>query len=306
QTKDEYALIAEQEAGLVGQIEAILAKKNEGRPVTPEEYTTLGQFVDRVERGIIQRHQVEQKMERERRDTALAAIHELAFETHLENFNLSKRVLSILMDAEIFTVGDLMLQMELDSDTILALNGIGPKAMQDIETALNELTFPEVVEEVEPEEEAEIEGEQEAEISEEVVEVGESLEPQVEVQAEPEAVMEDTAEVIAEEEAQAEEISEIEVEAEEEEMATIVEEEEEEEEEMPASLDEIFALKPEVFEAIPTDDEEEEEEEGSRKKKKKKKKKYVEMEYDPDKDVVVVKRKRKRGGVEDWDDDWEY
>ncbi|MFU8771116.1 MAG: transcription termination factor NusA, partial [Anaerolineales bacterium] len=51
QTKDEYALIAEQEAGLVGQIEAILAKKNEGRPVTPEEYTTLGQFVDRVERG---------------------------------------------------------------------------------------------------------------------------------------------------------------------------------------------------------------------------------------------------------------
>src|SRR5262245_20224246 len=35
-------------------VEEILAKKAEARPVTPEEYTTLSQFVDRVERRTIQ------------------------------------------------------------------------------------------------------------------------------------------------------------------------------------------------------------------------------------------------------------
>ena len=37
----------------IPQIEEVLAKKAEGRPVTPEEYTALGQFVDRVERRTI-------------------------------------------------------------------------------------------------------------------------------------------------------------------------------------------------------------------------------------------------------------
>jgi N utilization substance protein A len=37
------------------QVEEILAKKAENRPVMPEEYTLLGQFVDRVERRMILR-----------------------------------------------------------------------------------------------------------------------------------------------------------------------------------------------------------------------------------------------------------
>src|SRR5512139_3654942 len=39
---------------MVPQIEEILAKKAENRPVTPEEYTALAQFVDRVERRTLQ------------------------------------------------------------------------------------------------------------------------------------------------------------------------------------------------------------------------------------------------------------
>jgi N utilization substance protein A len=75
-------------------------------------------------------------------------------------------------------------------------------------------------------------------------------------------------------------------------------------EELPATLDELFTLKPEVFDINMLEIEEDEEgEEGDRKKKKKKKKKFVEMEYDPDKDVVIVKRKRKRGAG-GWEDDW--
>jgi N utilization substance protein A len=77
------------------------------------------------------------------------------------------------------------------------------------------------------------------------------------------------------------------------------------EEEMPVSLDEIFALRPEVFDHIESagDDEELEEEGIGRKKKSKKKKKFVEMEYDPDSKTMVVKKKHKRGG-DVWDEDW--
>jgi hypothetical protein len=66
-----------------------------------------------------------------------------------------------------------------------------------------------------------------------------------------------------------------------------------------SSLDEIFALRPEVLE-YPTGDEEaeSEEDEGDKKKKKGKKKKFVEVEYDPEKDVVIMKKKHKRGGTE--------
>lgn len=303
QTDTEFSFIAEKETGIVGQIESILAKKSEGRPVTPEEYTLLGQFVDRVERGIIHQRQEEQKVERERRDVARAAIPEPAFETPLEDLNLPDRVSSILTEANYFTVGSLMLQMKLDSDSILALNGIGPKAMEDIESALEEMSFPEAVEEAEPAEAIEIEVESETEPIEEIAEVSETTEPQTEDElVEAEAVVEEAAEEVSEPEIQVDEVVEVEVEAEEEEMLALPEEED-----MPASLDEIFALKPEVFEAIPTEeDEEEDEETGRKKKKKKKKKKFVEMEYDPDKDVVVVKRKRKRGGVEEWEDDWEF
>jgi hypothetical protein len=82
----------------------------------------------------------------------------------------------------------------------------------------------------------------------------------------------------------------------------------EEGEEIPASLDEIFALKPEAFDVELTEGESDEEEEeegtgGAKKKKKKKKKKFVEMEYDPDKDAMIVKRVHKRGGT-GWGEDW--
>jgi len=75
-------------------------------------------------------------------------------------------------------------------------------------------------------------------------------------------------------------------------------------EEEPSSLDELFALRPDILEFVtPVDSEDEDEDDADRKKKaKKKKKKFVEMEYDPDKDVVVYKKKRKRG--DDWDINW--
>ena len=309
QSDPEFAAFAEAETDIINQIEAILVKKDEGRPVTPEEYSILSQFVDRIEHGIIDMHQVERLAEMEQIAKVKENIPQPAFDMPLEELNFTDRMTGLLTEAGYKTVGDLMIQMELDSDAILSLNGIGPKAMENIEITLAEVTFPEpeIEELVEPEgegvEEQLVEGEAEAEITDEGIEV-EQADAEVEVSEKEAPVAEDTPQDEVLEKAEP-------VEAEVE--ATQVEDgqepsKEEGEEELPSSLEEIFAVEPEAFDvdlsAVEFDDEEEEDAETS-KQKKKKKKKYVEMEYDPEQDVVIVKRKRK-GDEEDWESDLDY
>src|SRR3990172_1851878 len=118
QSTAELADLAAKEAAVMPQVEAILAKKAEGRPVTPEEYSLLSQFADRVEREVISQRQAEKKVEKDRRDLALAAIPETSFDMPLENLNLADRIYNVLSGSGYSTIGDLMLQMELDSDVI--------------------------------------------------------------------------------------------------------------------------------------------------------------------------------------------
>lgn len=311
----DYAFMIEAESNNVPQIEAILAKKAEGRPVTPEEYQMLSQFVDRIEHGLIRQRQAEliAKEERQKAEQQREAA-EPAYAISLEQLGLPERIYNLLTEAGYQTAGDLKYQMETEPDSILGLSGIGPKAMQEIEKALAGIAVPG------PQVEAPVEVGTEPEREEAPVAVeeaplapeGEVVAPVAQVEVQPEAVVEQPQAVVEEptsveepevveavqemEEAPAAELVEAKTEQQPEAAAPEVEEE------MPSSLDEIFALKPEVLEM---NESEEEEEEDDRKKKKKKKKKYVEMEYDPDQDIVVVKKKRKRG-TSPWDDDWEY
>lgn len=315
QTDPEYAALAIQEAEQIAQVEAILEKKNEGRPVTPEEYALLTQFVDRVERGIINKRDAKLQVEKARVKEARAGIPDEAFEMQLEELELSNRITALLNEAGYLTVGDLLLQMRLDSDAILRLNGIGPKAMEEIETRLatilpKELEAPIPIEK--PAEQAETPLEETVAVEEVSVEEAmpaDLLPGETEEAAVPEA--QEIEEASAEEEAVEETMEVIEEPLAVEEPAELVTSAEGEvPEEMPASLDEIFALKPEAFDLELVEDEVEEDEEeeeggGRKKKKKKKKKKFVEMEFDPEKNVMIVKRKRKRSAF-DWDDNWDY
>lgn len=306
QSDAEYVPYADREAANLPQIEDIMAKKAQGRPVTPEEYQVLNQFVDRVERSVLEVRQKERKEAAEERKAIVAAIPQEAFEAPIEELEISQRICTLLRENGIESIGDLMLQMELDSDKVLAMQGIGPKAMEDITAALEGLVF-EAPQEPEVEAVAEAEAEAvSAETAAEVAEAEAALEaPVADVEPELEAVAE-----ISGPEAQAGEA----VEAEVEEAPASAEAEElpaeeplievDEAEIADRSLDELFELKPEIFEIDEETEEEDEFEYGDRKgkpkRKKKKKKKFVEMEYDPDKDVVIVKKKRKRD-----DDEWE-
>ena len=79
QSDPEFASMAEIETENIPRVELILGKKAEGRPITPEEYQFLSQFVDRVERGLIHRRTAEKLAEEERRKETRAKIPDCCF-----------------------------------------------------------------------------------------------------------------------------------------------------------------------------------------------------------------------------------
>jgi N utilization substance protein A len=263
-------------------VEEILTKKAENRPVTPEEYTTLAQFMDRVERRTIQIKEDAARAVEEKTASALSEVPTAAFGMPLEDLGLKEHVFNILVEAGIDNVGALMMSMKMDPNRVLGLPGIGPKAISNIEETLAALKFPEPAP------------------AEPTVGAAPVTEPEPQPEPAPVAEVVEPAAVVPEP-AQAEEapVAEKLAPAKKEPKPKVVEPEEDDEHKDGVSLDELFAMKPEIFQTGIVD-----EEEGADKKKGKKgKKKSVELEFDEERGEVVGRKKHKRGD-DDLGDDW--
>ncbi len=247
-------------------VEALLAKKTEGRSLAPEEYQQMSTFMDRVEKRTIEVQAEADQAEQERLVEARADIHPAAFDMMLSDTDLKDHVFNILFEAEYETIGDLMLALRLDPDQVFGLPGIGPKAIENITEVLSAIEFPEIkVEEVEKETAVE-ESDAEVAVEAEDVEGDEETEDSEQAEGESDAADEDA-----------------------------------EEEEVP-SMDEIFEVQPDMLPASEKEDDVDLEEIA--KEKKKKKKKYVKYEYDDELGEVVAKKRRKRK-TNEWDEeDW--
>ena len=101
QTDPELSVIAEIENVHIPVIEAILAKKAENRPVTPEEYSMLIQFVDRVEKRTIEKQKADAAAEEERITEARKGIPSAAFEMDLAAISLRDHIYTILTEARV-------------------------------------------------------------------------------------------------------------------------------------------------------------------------------------------------------------
>ena len=264
----QYKEMAEREAEAMDKIADLLEKKAEGRPLPPEDYDFMASFIDRVEKRVEKKRREEDIEEQRRYEEALSTVPELTFEIDILDVDLKEHILYILQEAGIETLGDLVLQMRLDSDKILALNGIGPKSFEEISNLTDALR-------VIPEETAEVEEEQ---AEEEAIET--EIEQEVEIEAE------EVAPVEAPEESEESEIEEVV-----EETPEVVEEvkEVEEEEEEIDDFDKLFsydASKYGYYEPEPSQFSDEDEEDRDRPSKKKKRK----------------KRRPPREESEDWED----
>lgn len=195
---------------LIESVQQVLAKKEAGRPITSEDYYNLDRLVGGVEGKIIAARAAVFEEERKVRVEARKAIPEQAWELDLEELDLPGRVHNLLLDAEIETVGALMMTLSLGDEEFLNIKGLGEKALETVKEHLDnfdgwiEVPEPEEVEVAEEVEAVAEEGEAAAEEVEPAIEVeeAEAEEAEEEAEAVAEAAEEETA--VAEEEAEGE------------------------------------------------------------------------------------------------------
>jgi len=243
-------------------VEEFLARKADGKPLNPEEYDFMAKFVDRVEKKATAKTEAQKQAEEVQLQEYKKLVPVSAFNISILDSGLPEHVGYILQEAGYFSMGDLAVQMKLDQDQILRLQGIGARAIINIEELVTQLDAQLIAEKEAP-----------------VVEVApvvttEVIEPEVvevEQAAEPVAETGETTEVV--------------------ESAPVEEEE--------ISLEEIFTLRPEVLDTAAMVPDEEEGEESDKKKGKKKKSKHVVITYDEDRDATTATKQHKRG--DGWD-----
>ncbi len=141
QTDTLYATVAEAEAGAMEKIQDLLAKKTEGRPLTPEEYDRMAKFVDMVEKRVMVKKPVEKKADDKQRQELRKTISPVAFAQNILDSGLPEHVSYTLQENGLSTLGDLILQMKVNPDEVLRLQGIGPRAMNEINRLVEAMTI---------------------------------------------------------------------------------------------------------------------------------------------------------------------
>ena len=139
-TDDTYKSMAEAEHDMIPVIEAMLAKKADGRPLPPEDFDVMTKFVDRVERRAVKRLQPVIPVEDTKVKEVLQDIAAEKLEIDILDSGLPEHVTYLLQEASILTVRDLAYTFRTSPDSILKLQGIGPRAMQEIQNLMSSLS----------------------------------------------------------------------------------------------------------------------------------------------------------------------
>lgn len=280
---DDMAEMAAEHAEVASNIERIMEKKAANRPVMPEDYKLLSQFIRLVEGERIGRLDEQRRAVEEARAAIREGIPLAAYEFALEDTSLPLRVYNVLSDAGYETFGQLMEQLEYDEESLLELSGFGPVALEEVKEVVKTEEIPEP--QPEPEEEVEPEAVEE-------------------VAAEAEAVAE-------EEEAEAEPVAEDEEETEPAEAQPVAEAVEEAEVEGPKPVTEVAVaeaetpveVEEEFEEAVLGEELYDEDEDDDELAKERAKRRRRQLVFNEDLGEVVARRRRKASRRrENWED----
>jgi len=131
-----YTQFQDIEAGTIPRIEAIMGKKAEGRPISPEEYRELHNFNSRVESGLIKERRAITKQQQTRIQAAKSAVPDDAYDLPVMTLGLPTKVENLLNEAGYASVGELAYRILLIPKSISDIEGIGPSYIKQIEDAL--------------------------------------------------------------------------------------------------------------------------------------------------------------------------
>lgn len=136
QDDPKYTQFQDIEAGTIPRIEAIMGKKAEGRPISPEEYRELHNFNSRVESGLIKERREITKHQQARIQAAKSVVPNDAYDLPIMTLGLPTKVENLLNEAGYASVGELAYRLLLIPKSINDIEGIGPSYIKQIEGAL--------------------------------------------------------------------------------------------------------------------------------------------------------------------------
>jgi len=149
--EERFADVAQANAEILNQAENALAKKAEGKPITPEEYQLLAKVIDLVEKKMAKGRQDDRAAKVKKVAEIKAAIPAAARKMLLAEANLPEGLNRLLADADFQTVGEVMEQLALDENRILQVEGFTAKEVEDLKAALAAIDFPKPAPEPQPE-----------------------------------------------------------------------------------------------------------------------------------------------------------
>jgi N utilization substance protein A len=186
------APVREAQPALIIQVQEALARKAEGKPLPPEDYTAMTQFVTTVEKTLAEQREGRRKAQSRRLAEIRKNIPKSTYDRTVESIGLSEEFTKALVDGGLENAGQTYERVILDPDSILTLPEVGAHNFEALKETLENLMM-----DLRAEEKAE------AELAAGVVAEGEAAATTPEGEAVPEGALETVA-APAEEEAEAE------------------------------------------------------------------------------------------------------
>jgi transcription termination/antitermination protein NusA len=133
--EESLATLNETHAPLIAQVQDALGRKAEGRPLPPEDYSAMTQFVTLVEKILSEQREGRRKAQTKRLAEIRKGIPKTAYALGLAELQLPELLVAALTTVGLESVGQLYERILLDADAILALPEIGARHFEDIKTA---------------------------------------------------------------------------------------------------------------------------------------------------------------------------
>src|SRR5262249_8747308 len=122
-------------------------KKVTNRPIQPEEYQYLVEFINKVETRRFEIREAGRSEQRARREQARERVPAAAYQHSLEDTDLPHRIYNAIAEDGYRTVGDVMEQYYLEPKAFASMPGVGATGLEAIEKMLNSVDFSRPAEE---------------------------------------------------------------------------------------------------------------------------------------------------------------
>jgi N utilization substance protein A len=126
----------ESQAALIAQVQDALARKAEGKPLPPEDYTTMNQFVTSVEKILAEQREGRRKAQSRRLAEIRKNLPQSAYKRTIESLALPEGLGRALVAAGLESVGQTYERVMLDPDSILTLPEAGARNFDKLKETL--------------------------------------------------------------------------------------------------------------------------------------------------------------------------